>query len=370
MICPIDYYIAKFSTNEKSFPVTNIKRRDKENVGWSSVRYCHYPQEIFLKFSNFCDIKQINFLFNHQRIPSRVDIFAYCPDTLGEVKFDVNRINFSFVGHIVPTPHETPQRELKKVPFQGGNEICHCLMLKLEFRENYPTKANQFNQVGLVSLEVLGWDSVGFKVSMNGSSDVKVKCTDEIFSLLVKDEDFVPDIAEKLYYAKQRYYSNPTDRGIYDDINDLRYFGRIIHQLNAEKSKRASRLEDSSEIDKEISDILSYIDSKYLIYGNERIIYENKDYKKIYLIDYEIISESEKTPSVNGSLGGEDFIIQNKEVQNMYELENPVKVSPEMSQVILNRFRLKKKMIQNSLNQARENLKYEGTRSRSPGINL
>ena len=71
---------------------------------------------------------------------------------------------------------------------------------------------------------------------------------------LNKDDEYIDEIKTKIFYAKKRYFAHQTDRGIYEDIEQLRYFGNIIIELKEERIKDTI-LNDTctvNKIDKEI----------------------------------------------------------------------------------------------------------------------
>ena len=101
---PLNYTIVFCTSSDPNFPIDNINKKSRYsemtpinninnidpvkaerlknlyfNCGWSSLRYCTYPQMIITQLSSMSDVKQINIEINHERIPQKIDIYVYCP---------------------------------------------------------------------------------------------------------------------------------------------------------------------------------------------------------------------------------------------------------------------------------------------------
>lgn len=371
-ILPLNYLISSFSTQESEFPVYNIKNGNSiNNKGWSSVRYCSYPQFIIIQFFSFCNVKQINFLINHERIPSKIDICSFSPQSFSEMTVKNNNfhsIRFDYCGSIVPKHHETHQRELLKIPFGQNNNyaINNCLYLKFIFRENYSDLLhNQFNQVGIVGLECFG-----YYVNINLKMELFSKNETLFLDKLHEDDEYVEQIRKKLYFAKKRYYTNENDRGIYEDIEKLRYFGNIIKGLEEAKLKNNIRNDYSSDeqINGFIIEILQHVEDRYRIYDKEVIIYENtncEDYlkkygNKLYYYDEELIKKEMKNKI-------EKEVEQIKSQSPQITLNT--KMDPKSKEIVERRLR-KKALIEKSKEEAKHNLKLESLTTKLPNINL
>lgn len=370
-ILPLNYLISSFSTQESEFPVYNIKNGNSiNNKGWSSVRYCSYPQFIIIQFFSFCNVKQINFLINHERITSKIDICSFSPQSFSEMTVKNNNfhsIRFDYCGSIVPKYHEENQRELLKIPFGQNNNysIHNCLYLKFIFRENYSDLTrNKFNQVGLVRLECFGY-YVNIDLKMNLFSQNETLFLDKLH----EDDEYIEQIRKKLFFAKRRYYSNESDRGIYEDIEKLRYFGNIIKGLEEEKLKHNIKRDYSSdgEINSLINEILQHVEDRYRIYDKEVILYENsncEDYlkkhgDKLYYYDEELLKDEEKKKAEKEA---EQIKIQNPHVVN-------TKMDQKSKEIVERRLR-KKALIEKSKEEAKHNLKLESLTTIIPNVNL
>jgi len=99
---PLNYTIVYCSSSDPNFPIENINKKSRYsdfielsqpqsdidsnnniinsekykniyfNPGWSSLRFCSYPQMIIVQLSSLSDIKQINIELNHERVPQKI----------------------------------------------------------------------------------------------------------------------------------------------------------------------------------------------------------------------------------------------------------------------------------------------------------
>ena len=172
---PLNYTIVYCSSSDPNFPIENINKKSRYsdfielsqpqsdiesnnniinsekykniyfNPGWSSLRFCSYPQMIIVQLSSLSDIKQINIELNHERVPQKIDVYVYCPTILKEVVTNFKNIitaKFTYIGSVIPVNHNYNQRELKKLIFhnQGNYDqitIMNCLYVKFLVHKNY-----------------------------------------------------------------------------------------------------------------------------------------------------------------------------------------------------------------------------------------
>ena len=169
---PLNYTIVHCTSSDPNFPIHNINKKsrysdfiplnniDDDNIdpkkaqrlknlyfncGWSSLRYCTYPQMIITQLSSVSDIKQINIEINHERIPQKIDVYVYCPVTLKEVVTDLKSIinaDYVYIGSVIPVNHNKNQREIKRLIFHKNENynpiiIKNCLYIKFIIHKNY-----------------------------------------------------------------------------------------------------------------------------------------------------------------------------------------------------------------------------------------
>ena len=425
---PLNYTIVYCSSSDPNFPIENINKKSRYsdfielsqpqsdiesnnnlinsekyknlyfNPGWSSLRFCSYPQMIIVQLSSLSDIKQINIELNHERVPQKIDVYVYCPTILKEVVTNFKNIitaKFTYIGSVIPVNHNYNQRELKKLIFhnQGNYDqitIMNCLYVKFLVHKNYPNDKNKFEQVGIVNIDIFG-NHTNKILPILPLKQVEPFKNDEILPRLkglYRDSDYDDYIREKIEKAKMEYYSNETllqneekrDK-IYQDITLLRELGQKVLELNKEKTKFEYFGNDTKliQINAKLKEIRDYIESTYPYYGKENVKYENKNIDEEFKINVveENLNESKNVNNISNTninnISGnniveeeniymEDNNINNDNVNNINDIENnferyKVNEVSERSKEILRRHQEKQRMIKENMEIAEQNRK-------------
>ena len=425
---PLNYTIVYCSSSDPNFPIENINKKSRYsdfielsqpqsdiesnnnlinsekyknlyfNPGWSSLRFCSYPQMIIVQLSSLSDIKQINIELNHERVPQKIDVYVYCPSILKEVVTNFKNIitaKFTYIGSVIPVNHNYNQRELKKLIFhnQGNYDqitIMNCLYVKFLVHKNYPNDKNKFEQVGIVNIDIFG-NHTNKILPILPLKQVEPFKNDEILPRLkglYRDSDYDDYIREKIEKAKMEYYSNETllqneekRNKIYQDITLLRELGQKVLELNKEKTKFEYFGNDTKliQINAKLKEIRDYIESTYPYYGKENVKYENKNIDEEFKINVveENLNESKNvnnlsSTNINNISGNniveeeniymEDNNINNDNVNNINDIENnferyKVNEVSERSKEILRRHQEKQRMIKENMEIAEQNRK-------------
>ena len=151
----LKYRLIGASTEDPENPFYSIISGLKNN-GWSSVRYCTYPQELLIQLCRPCRLRQINLVFHEFKIPSKIDLYFFFPKTFTDFNLDIDDLIFEKIGYITPDTNMRSKyqaREFKKI-FLNEN----VYYLKFVFYQNYSNLKNVFNQVGLISIQCFGID--------------------------------------------------------------------------------------------------------------------------------------------------------------------------------------------------------------------
>ena len=425
---PLNYTIVYCSSSDPNFPIENINKKSRYsdfielsqpqsdiesnnnlinsekyknlyfNPGWSSLRFCSYPQMIIVQLSSLSDIKQINIELNHERVPQKIDVYVYCPTILKEVVTNFKNIitaKFTYIGSVIPVNHNYNQRELKKLIFhnQGNYDqitIMNCLYVKFLVHKNYPNDKNKFEQVGIVNIDIFG-NHTNKILPILPLKQVEPFKNDEILPRLkglYRDSDYDDYIREKIEKAKMEYYSNETllqneekRNKIYQDITLLRELGQKVLELNKEKTKFEYFGNDTKimQINAKLKEIRDYIESTYPYYGKENVKYENKNIDEEFKINV-VEDNSNESKNVNNisntninNISGnniveeeniymEDNNINNDNVNNINDIENnferyKVNEVNERSKEILRRHQEKQRMIKENMEIAEQNRK-------------
>ena len=421
----LNYSIVFCSSSDPNFPIENITKKSRYsdfvsmdplsyeekykdiyfNPGWSSLRFCSYPQMIIAQLSSLSDIKQINIELNHERVPQKIDVYVYCPKILKEVITNFSQIinaKYTYIGSVIPVNHNNNQRELKKLIFHNeGNygpiSIMNCLYVKFVIHKNYLTNKNKFNQVGIINIDIFGNHNNKILPALPLKQTEPYKNDEIVPNLkgLYTDDDYDDYIKEKIQKAKMEYYYNeiiindPDKRNkIYQEINLLRELGHKVLLLNKEKDKFEVFQNDAKlmQVNSKLKEIKDYIETTFPYYGKENVKYddeihynnitsshneENKEYK-INVIE-EQLNESNKNNISKSSINNksdndikqeeEKIIYNNDNIDNININENngnnieqykPQKVS-EKSREILRRHQEKLRMIKENMEIAEQN---------------
>ena len=421
----LNYSIVFCSSSDPNFPIENITKKSRYsdfvsmdplsyeekykdiyfNPGWSSLRFCSYPQMIIAQLSSLSDIKQINIELNHERVPQKIDVYVYCPKILKEVITNFSQIinaKYTYIGSVIPVNHNNNQRELKKLIFHNeGNygpiSIMNCLYVKFVIHKNYLTNKNKFNQVGIINIDIFGNHNNKILPALPLKQTEPYKNDEIVPNLkgLYTDDDYDDYIKEKIKKAKMEYYYNeiiindPDKRNkIYQEINLLRELGHKVLLLNKEKDKFEVFQNDAKlmQVNSKLKEIKDYIETTFPYYGKENVKYddeihynnitsshneENKEYK-INVIE-EQLNESNKNNISKSSINNKsDNDIKQEEEKIIYNNDNiddikinenngnnieqykPQKVS-EKSREILRRHQEKLRMIKENMEIAEQN---------------
>ena len=422
---PLNYTIVYCSSSDPNFPIENINKKsrysdfidipkipngieDNKNIentekykniyfnpGWSSLRFCSYPQIIIIQLSSLSDIKQINIELNHERVPQKIDVFVYCPSTLKEVVMNFNNIlnaRFNYIGSVIPVNHNYDKRELKKLIFHNeGNynqiTIRNCLYIKFVIHINYQNKNNKFNQVGIVNIDIFGNhnNKILPVLPLNKVEQFK---NDEILPRLkglYTDNDYDEYIKEKIEKAKMEYYTNETllkneekRNKIYQDITLLRELGQKVLGLNKEKEKFEYFGNDNKlmQINMKLKEIKDYIETTYPYYGKENIKYVNENLEeelKINIVEDKLNESKNDISNANiNNISDNNYLDEQENIymednnnindinlnRNILE-KNKVNEVSERSKEILRRHQEKQRMIRENLEIAEQNRKNE-----------
>lgn len=242
-LIPLKYKIIGSSTEEAEYPIYSLLQPPEKSKGWCSVRFCSYPQEILLQFTEPVRLCQINLLLHNNKIPSKIDIYHFFPKTYNDFLADYNTLTYDKLGYIIPDTNaktEYKARELKKV-FINDN----CLYLKLVFHKNYSNIHNYFNQVGLIHIECFGFYFTKHNMSSLFPNQHNIATDPEQFSPTSQIEDIeLDDICQIKILEIQEKLKETLSHEDYDyakilngHIDRIRLLGGRILDLQQIKQK-------------------------------------------------------------------------------------------------------------------------------------
>ncbi|CAD7941946.1 unnamed protein product [Amoebophrya sp. A120] len=171
----IKYKILHASSEDPEHPVSELLFHSSKTKGWSSSRFCDYPQELVLVFEGPVTARQIQFLSHQCRIASKIELYVHEEskdertdhiirkyfaeddvESRGALQYyyEQHRSQFKRLGYLSLDSNERSQfqaRELKSV------YIDHkARFLRLRLHKCHLNKFNLTNQVSLVAINVLG----------------------------------------------------------------------------------------------------------------------------------------------------------------------------------------------------------------------
>lgn len=190
----LKYRLIDSSTEDPNYPLNSLMKGLKGN-GWSSVRFCIFPQEIIVQFYQPVHIKQINVIVNEKKIPSMIAFSSFLPKTHNDCHLNYKQAEFDSIGYIKMSTNlrsNFKARELRKVFLDKM-----VLFFKIQLYKNYNNKYNIFNQVGLVSIEFYG-------KNLPISPDNKLYSYPSIKPMKANDDDLDPLSTEKLRVLKSK----------------------------------------------------------------------------------------------------------------------------------------------------------------------
>lgn len=132
------------------FPIKDSGSLDKF---WLSAQGQKYPQSLIFGFERLCSISQIQILSHESCITSRVDILTHDKSAL-EYNSSIDDLKFKKLGHI--TLDQTNRTSLQVRELKSVFINVSCCMVKLILHEPHLNKFNPANQVGIVSVSVIG----------------------------------------------------------------------------------------------------------------------------------------------------------------------------------------------------------------------
>jgi len=216
-----------------------------DSKGWSSIRFCHYPQEILIQFLTPVNLNQINILSHEKKISSLVEFYTFYPDNISNiVNIDNNNdpkiiknLSFNKLGYIRMDNNQRSNykaREFRKVFVES-----RCVYLKIILHKNYVNRYNVFNQVSIMTLEFLGnpiiikpeniiKESKDENISNKEKADVQKFEIDEISKEKIKIlKNLMQDAIKNEDYDEAKRLNN--------NINTIMHFGKKLNDLEKQK---------------------------------------------------------------------------------------------------------------------------------------
>ena len=199
------------TSQDPFYPLSNLIQKNN-TYGWQSSRFCSYPQEIVVDFHSYVNIKLINLLMHEKKIPTMIEFINCIPKIMdtknaynNNIYYTQKRIGFIKLSSNAETNYKA--RELRKVHVD-----IFTRRLKLILHRNYPNTFNLFCQVGIISMNFLGYiipDEIDKdNVNLN-------------YSELLLDED-INDLDENVVLEKMDQTSKEKLKLLINELNEKR----------------------------------------------------------------------------------------------------------------------------------------------------
>jgi len=299
------YSFKKNITSQDPFyPLNNLIT--KNNIyGWQSSRFCTYPQEIIIEFFTYVNIKQINILIHEKKIPSIIEFINCLPknvnnpnnNSIGNNNIYYKNKKIGFIRLSQNTESNYKSRELRKIHVD-----IFTKRLKLILHKNYSNAYNIFCQVGIVSLNFLGYilpeekDDNEENNKLNYSElylEEDIDDIDDNFLIEKMDEETKAKLKQLLEDLDEKKQKEEYDecKIIKNKIDQLKKISFKIYQLENYKNQFSAKndFDNSIKIKNEIDILKQKINNNFDIENN---INNNRSSNKFNTINTDIILQN------------------------------------------------------------------------------
>ena len=327
------YTFKKNITSQDPFyPLNNLTTR---NVlyGWQSSRFCTYPQVLIVEFYSYVNIKQINILLHEKKIPTMIEFVNCLPKNISALKAEsprnnnTNKSNDLYytnkkIGFIRLSPNiesNYKSRELRKIHVD-----IYTKRLKLIIHKNYSNSYNIFCQVGIISLNFLGYilpeETNEENNKLNYSELYLEEDIDDIDdNILIQkmDEDAKIKLQQLLNELQEKKNNEEYDKCIViqNKIDQLKKISFKIYQLENYKNQCSlnNDFEKSIKIKNNIDILKQKLNNEFDIENNNNNSNNNNSINKFNTINHDLVLQ---TNSNNNNNNTNNYYYNNEE--NMF----------------------------------------------------
>lgn len=151
----INFNVVFVSGEDEVHPSTelNTERQGPLNQGWSSQKFCLFPNDLIIQFERKIVLKKVQLLSHQFLIASKIEFYI---GDCGEHEFNYETAKYTRLGYVELSPNERTDfkaRELKSVHVDAEGTF-----LKFVLHKNFVNRQNLYNQVGLIAINIIGDD--------------------------------------------------------------------------------------------------------------------------------------------------------------------------------------------------------------------
>lgn len=221
-LAKLSFHVCYFSSEDAGYPASELNIHGPATLGWQSLKFCDYPQEIGLLLADAempgMMLSQVQLLSHQSKIASRIEIFVGLGRDYGSASFE--RLGFMTLD--VNERSNLTARELKTVfiddkPAQFLKFIIH--------RPHHNTQ-NLFTQIGIIAINILGHDVAAKAAESKDAADASATAAAPARS---------NELMKNATSSVNAYMSGVA--------NDLKY----TYSMDAQTAKRLKYLADSKE---------------------------------------------------------------------------------------------------------------------------
>lgn len=282
------YSFKKNITSQDPFyPLNNLITKNN-TYGWQSSRFCSYPQEIIVEFISYVNIKQINLLMHEKKIPTSIEFINCIPTNMNNSNISRNNNNIYYTNKNIGFIRLSPNTEtnFKSREFRKIHVNIFTKRLKLLIHKNYSNPYNIFCQVGIISMNFLGYIVSGEKADeeiLNYNELILDEDIDNIDEHLIyekMDEEAKEKMKQLLKELEEKKKNEEYDecKMIKNKIDQLKKISFKIYQLETLKNKFSAKndFDNSQKVKNEIDILKQKIYNDFNYDNNINISTANK----------------------------------------------------------------------------------------------
>jgi len=254
MPCRMMYRVVEVTSEEEGHSRMELLEVGPHAKGWMAAKYCIYPQTIILGLENRTTVEKLQIMGHPWAVTTKVEIW------IGDVpkgqEVDIKKAYFMKLGEITMESNKDNDyiaRQLQSIEVTQGARPCPITFVKLVLHKNYQNRKNQYNQVGLSAIDIIGTpvEKADNQNGFNLDSDVW-SLYDDLSFLMYTDTE-VAQLINKL--EKKKFEAVATERFEYakkikSAISELCEAGQILGSLEMEMHVLADKEEYDEAKDK------------------------------------------------------------------------------------------------------------------------